>query len=182
MHRRYHDRAPGARGHARRDDTAPRQDAAAAVLALQGSAGNQAVGALLARVPAGAPEKTERPEGAARVTLGDIGTIQVESVQLPPSGGGRGGPGGGGKGKPPVGELILTSRVGPHSSALLRASADGRAMDGRVEFRGDDLRLELTKAIVASYQVSTVDEGRTEHWTLDAEAVEFVTRQPEGGP
>ena len=163
----------------RRDDAAPRQDAAATMLALQQSAGNQAVGALLARAPDGEPGKTERPEGTAQVTLGGIGTIQVQSVQLPASTGGAGsGSGGRRREKPAGGQLTFTSRVGPHSSALVRASAEGKGMNGRVDFPGG-LHLELSNALVSSYQVSKADDGDTETWTIEVESIEFVTRQPE---
>lgn len=182
MQRRDHGRAPGGHGTTRRDETAPRRDVAATLLALQESAGNQAVGALLARVPAEGPDATRQPEGAAKVTLGGIGTIPVEAVQLPASRGvGGAGPGRGGRqrDKAPGGELIVTSKVGPHSSALLRASTDGTRMDGRVEFNGRELRLELANAVVAAYNVSTADGGKTESWTLDVESIEFATPQPE---
>ena len=83
MQRRDHARAPGEPGRRHRDDPAPRQDVAAAMLALQPerreSGGRRAPGA----DTDGDPGKTERPEGAAQVTLAGIGTIQVQSVQLP---------------------------------------------------------------------------------------------------
>ena len=41
------------------------------------------------------------------------------------------------------------------------------------------LDLELSNALVSSYQVSKADDGDTETWTLEVESIEFVTRQPE---
>jgi hypothetical protein len=83
--------------------------------------------------------------------------------------------------KPPVGPLVFTSRVGPHSSALLKASTDGKVMSGRVEFHGSEVRLELTNAMVASYQVSAAGEGQTESWTLDVESIRHLAPQPDNG-
>jgi hypothetical protein len=51
-------------------------------------------------------------------------------------------------------------------------------MNGQVDFP-TALHLELSNAIVSSYQVSRADDGDTETWTLDVESIEFVARQPE---
>ena len=148
------------------------------MLALQQSAGNQAVGALLARTPAGDPGKTERPEGTAQVTLGGIGTIQVQSVELPASAVGTGSSSRRRRDeKPAGGQLTFTSKIGPHSTGLVRASAEGRKSNGRVDYPG--LRLELSNAVVSSYQASKIEGRETETWTLEVESIEFVTRQPE---
>ena len=103
MHER--DRARGPEEIDRREPEAQplRPDAAEGVLALQRSAGNQAVGAMLARSPDGgtpkAPDKKpETPAAAgARATLPGIGTIAIQSAQLSQLGGpsGSGGAGSG---------------------------------------------------------------------------------------
>jgi hypothetical protein len=177
-HHQHHGRPPDGRRDPGRADAAPREDAAQAVIALQRSAGNQAVGALLARAPKEDPRTPEAPEGPTVVTLGDIGPIRVVSVQLPAPTTGGAGPGSGKGREMFAGQLIVTAKVGPHSAAIARANVDGRAMDGVIEF-GSGLRIKLTKAMVASYQVSGGDREASETWTLDAQGVEFVTRQPE---
>lgn len=182
MSRRAHGRAPREPGEARPDQAAPRQDPANALLALQQAGGNQAVGALLARAPSADPKTTEKPAGAALVTLGDIGTIPVGSIRLPAAAP----PGGSGSGgrrpeRSTRGEIQITSKGGAHSPALHRASMEGTAMSGRVDFADPGFHVLLTNAIVASFHVSASQEAHDESWTLDVESIEFVTQEPDGG-
>jgi type VI protein secretion system component Hcp len=128
------------------------------------------------------PESPRRPSGP-RAPHGSrweaSARSRLQSVQLPASTGGAGsGSGGRRREKPAGGQLTFTSRVGPHSSALFRASTEGKGMNGQVDFP-TALHLELSNAIVSSYQVSRADDGDTETWTLDVESIEFVARQPE---
>src|SRR3954466_8270344 len=115
MDSRLHDepRPPRAdeRDDARRPVEPLREVAADHVLALQRSAGNQAVSALLARAPAPAQpkEKAESAGGSgARVTLPGIGTIAVESVGLDAPGAGTGGA----SAHESVRQIMFTSRQG----------------------------------------------------------------------
>jgi type VI protein secretion system component Hcp len=164
LRRRAGDAAPG-----------PRQPVAQ-LLALQRSAGNRAVSALLARspdtaVPADAKgTKASRP----RATLTGIGTIPLLSVSLDP-GRGAGRPGGrGGSGRETFQEIVVSSRLGPHSTQLSKAVLDGTAMDVEIVMpRGKSaVRLRLKGAIVSSYSTSSGDDSAIESWTLNFSAME----------
>ncbi len=169
----------------RRPDEQPLEPAPAdKVLALQRSAGNQAVSAFLARSPDDAKTKekpkTETAEASgARATLSGIGTIALLSVSFGRVGSPVGGSGGGREGQPNPRELILASRVGEHSAKLLKALIDGRPMAVEVIVPGADstLRLELTGAIVSNYNKSGEGENATESWTLDFESIEQHGRE-----
>src|SRR5688572_8165504 len=134
------DQAPRGRRadeHDRRErDESPRRPVAERVLALQRSAGNRAVSDLLAR----SPDAKEAEKGAAaglRVTLPGIGTIPLLSVSFGASSG-RGGPGSGSGKAPAVREIGLSSKVGEHSSKLLKASLDGQPMDAEIILPGQE--------------------------------------------
>jgi type VI protein secretion system component Hcp len=160
----------------------PRSDVAETMLALQRSAGNQAVSALVARSPAG-DEKESAKGGGARATLADIGTIQLLSVSFPTSA-----PAGTGRsadreqGEPTVRELVLTSRAGEHSPKLARAASDGKTMEVEVIVSGRKaMRLKLTGAVVSSYQMSGGGQPEEiETWTLDFQAIEQTFEEGEG--
>src|SRR3954467_580398 len=145
--------------------------AAERLLALQRSAGNRAVGAALARAP-DTKEKPQAPAGTGyTATLPGIGTIELQSLSLTsrqPPGGGTGGIGGENSPR----EMMLTSKVGEHSSKLQQALADGHAMDVEVVMSGG-VKLTLKAAIVSSYSVSTGGaDGQLESWTLNFEAID----------
>src|SRR4051794_7214738 len=91
------------------------------VLELQRSVGNRAVAALVARdpKPGAAPAKERHYE----VKFPDIGTIEVLSWSWGESGRGR--HGSGGTGRVTSNELNFSSEVGPHSAALMNATASG---------------------------------------------------------
>jgi hypothetical protein len=163
----------------------------AALLALQRSAGNRAVGALLARdaapTDAGKPQTTE-----FSVLMPSIGTIPVLSYQFslgkrrpedeeaPKEGkpGAKPDPG-------PPGEIKLVSEEGPHSAALMRESLDGRAQDVVVTAArgGASLKLRCQGALVSSYSISPRGEDRPplETWTLNCAAIksEFTKDEKE---
>ena len=142
------------------------------VLALQRSAGNRAVAALLARAP-DTKEKAPAPEATgSRVTLSDIGTIALESVswgeqrvKSPPE-----------REEDKSGEIHLSSVVGSHSPRLLNAATNGTPMDAEVVITsgGRTMRLKLKSAIVASYHQGSGGEGSVETWTLNYASAEWV--------
>jgi Type VI secretion system effector, Hcp len=152
----------------RKPDSTPATDN---VLALQRSAGNHAVTALLARSPdVTKPREEEKSAAAAgaRATLPGIGTIALLSVDF----GGRRPTGREGE-EPPVREIVLSSKSGEHSAKLSKAALDGKPMEVEVIVpRGrSTLRLKLKGAIVSSYSTSG-GEDPVESWTLDFESME----------
>jgi hypothetical protein len=168
----------------RRADEQPlRSEAADRVLALQRSAGNQAVSALLARSPDGATEEKDKTESAGasglRATLPGIGTIPLLSFGSSargPSVGSGGGSHGDDK-APTFREMVFSSRVGEHSPKLFKANIDGKPMEVEVIVpRGrSTLRLKLKGAIVSNYNSSGAGDDPTESWTLNFESVEQST-------
>src|SRR5215210_621487 len=180
---RHHERArkdPARSEDERRPDV---PGPAADVLALQRTAGNRAVGALLARQPKPAAPKEKPKEPAPvtgnRVVFPGIGTIPVESVQM---GGGRNitNPSGTGSGReggaPAISEIVITSLQGEHSTALFRASLDGKGADVEVilESGKQKMVLKLKNALVSSYSVSGHGGDKPlESWTLNFTAIEF---------
>ena len=163
---------------------APRQAAADRVLALQSTAGNRAVAAMLAREPdapvqadaKGAPkDKPPAAPSGPHIVLGGIGAIALEgwSMATPRA------PGGGGTGRdrdrdaPPPQEFQITTRAGAHSSELMRAATQGKAMDGEfVLQRG--MKIILKGAMITSYNVSGSDKDQIEVWTINVSSAEFV--------
>jgi hypothetical protein len=151
------------------------------VLALQRSAGNRAVSALLARSPDATKSKEDEKGAAAAgasAKLSGIGTIPLLSVSFDVNRtpGGRGGEGG----APPPQEIVFFSKIGEHSAKLTQAAIDGRPMEVEVILPGggSTVRLKLTGAIVSSYSKSGGDPGATESWTLNFQSLEH-TREGE---
>jgi len=143
------------------------------LFALQRSAGNRAVSAMLARAPdtaAPTDDKGAKTTSGPRATLPGIGTIALMSINLD-VGGGAGG--GGGGGSESVREITITSRQGPHSTKLHKAALDGNAMDVVISLpRGEKtVRLSLKGAIVSSYRPSNSEGEAIESWTLDFSAI-----------
>ena len=154
----------------------PEQSAAERVLALQRSAGNQAVTGLLARdTKPKEKEKTAAP--GAQATLSGIGTIALRSVSFPPQAGRPGDPKDGPR------ELVFTSDVGEHSAKLMRASLDGKAMTVEIVMPGG-MTLKLEGAIVGSYSTSSGGGGRDEleSWTLNFASIEQQPGAAEAEP
>jgi hypothetical protein len=182
------DRAPGERrrgGLDRREagESRRRPPAADRVLALQRSAGNQAVSALLARSPDATKRKDDEKGAAAagaRATLSGIGTIPLLSVNFGVT---RAPTGRGEEGKAPTPqEIVFSSKVGEHSTKLNKAVLDGQPMEVEVILPagGSTLRLKLKGAIVSSYSTSGGEGSATETWALNVQSLEH-TREGEPG-
>jgi hypothetical protein len=138
---------------------------AARIIALQRTVGNQAVAAMLAREAA---PKQEPAPGLA--ILDGIGTIPLESVSL-------GEVHKGGSREKPVTtrEVNVMSKQGAHSSALQRASIDGKPFEVELLI-GDKVRVKLHKAMISSFSMSGHGgDGPMDSWTLNAESIEFIT-------
>jgi len=135
--------------------------------ALQRSAGNRSVSALLAREPEPqADEKTKVTAGPGGLaTLSEIGAIPLQSVSMP--GSPLPGTGGGGNmRKPPVTtQLSFTSTTGDHSAKLFRALSDGTSMSVDVLMSAGP-HLTITGAVISSYQVSGSGDAPAESWSL----------------
>lgn len=136
------------------------------VLALQRSAGNQAVSAMLARAPKDEP-KEAAPAGPTVQGKG-IGTIALDSVSLDTSrllGTGT-------KNRDLPKDISVTSHLGGHSSQLAQAAAHGTPL-GDIEIRiphgKTTVVLTVSNAMVGSYQVS----GESESWQLVGDAISF---------
>jgi hypothetical protein len=177
-HRLRRSRRPEELDRRRTDDAPAESGTADRVLALQRSAGNQAVSAFLARSPDAKPKEDEKTEAAgARVTLPDIGTIPLLSVSF-----NAGSPVTGGSGRrerdrekeKAGGEIAFTSRAGEHSSKLSRAMLAGKGMAVELIMPGGKgtLRLKLEGALVASSRTSGEGENAIESWTLNFESME----------
>jgi hypothetical protein len=170
------DRASGRRrpDERRRDDATPEplrpEDR---VLALQRSAGNRAVGALLARDTA-KPEQEQKAAGA-RATLSGIGTIALVSVSF---GANRSPPGAdAGRGEDAkIREILVSSKHGEHSPKLSKALLDGTSMDVEVIVPSgkSTVRVKLKGAIVSAYSTSGDGDGAMESWTLDFQSMEHT--------
>jgi hypothetical protein len=146
------------------------------VLALQRSAGNRSVSALLARDPdAPAPEEEATPMsagGAGVVTLGDVGAIPVSSATLGSPQEPSGHMGGGSTGRSSTREMSFTSSVGEHSPKLLKAVNDGTAMP--VDVAVAAFHVTLTGAIVSRYSTSSGGDTPVESWSLGFTSSDFV--------
>ena len=164
---------------ARRPREAPEREPepiAAELLALQRSAGNRAVAAILAR-DAKAPPKPKEDKAAPpkpagpHVMIDGIGVIPLESFQW----GSQRGPGGHGGGQPQATEMQLSSKIGPHSTDLFRATLSGEARDAEIVHptKDGELRIKLKGAMVSSYSVSGEGKDAMESWTLNFTGVEF---------
>jgi hypothetical protein len=179
MHRRDQGRRREELDGRRADDHPLRRSEADKVLALQRSAGNQAVSGLLARSPDTAEPKTEGAEGT-RATLSGIGTIPLLSASFGMGnapGGSTSGRREGGKGPR---EIVLVSKVGEHSAKLVKATADGNPMAVEV-ILASGVRLKLKGALVSRYSTSGEGPDALESWTLDFESLEQSREGGESG-
>ncbi len=127
------------------------------VHALQRSAGNRAVSALLAREPDDAtPADTRKADsGIGVVTLTGIGAIPVLSVSLGPERRPAGPSGGGASGDRDTKTQTATfsSRVGEHSVKLAQAVAAGTPVAGDIAISGAVV-FKLAGAFLTSYSMS----------------------------
>jgi hypothetical protein len=123
------------------------------VLALQRSAGNQAVAAMLARDPIAEETKGggKKETAVGHVKLAGIGQIEVSSFTV-----------GGSSGK--ATEYTFTSAVGSHSAKLIQAMIDGKAVDAEIDVQG--MKLKLTKVHISSYSSTSVEGEPLETFTL----------------
>jgi type VI protein secretion system component Hcp len=169
----------------RRSQEAPEREPepiAAELFALQRSAGNRAVAAMLARDakaparPKGDKAAPPKPAGP-HVTIEGIGVIPLESFQW----GSQRGPGGHGGGQPHVTEMQFSSQLGPHSNDLFRATLSGEAHDAEIVYptKDGELRIKLKGAMVSSYSTSGEGKDAMESWTLNFTGVEF--KRPKDG-
>ena len=141
------------------------------VLALQRSAGNRAVSAVLAREPAPADAKAP-PAAAATAMLSGIGTIPLLSVNLD-AGRGLQGPVGRGADRDAQGprEIVVTSHHGKHSSLLAKAAVSGGPMTVEITMAQGKLKLTLENALISNYSTSGGSEGAIESWALNFSAM-----------
>jgi hypothetical protein len=160
-----------------------------ALLALQRTAGNRAVGAMLARDIKSAVEPADAKQDAApsgpHVIVPGIGAIPVESYSMsvgkpvsPPSGSrGEEAPK---KDKDkkddelPGGDISFTSLQGAHSADLFRWSLQGPAKDiVIVAPRGaTTMRITLKGALITSINVSK-GQPPVESWSVNCTAMKF---------
>ena len=148
--------------------------------ALQRSAGNRSVSALLAREPDDAQPEDSRtsdpPKSAAGgvATLDGIGAIPLLSVTIGAPGGSFGFGGGGATGRSVPNQLMCTSAVGDHSPKLNQAVATGASMAADVLI-GTAFHLALAGAMVSSYSASGAGgDAPTESWSLVFESSKKV--------
>ena len=159
------------------------------LLALQRTAGNRAVGAMLARdtkTAEPADTKEAAPTGNYVIFPG-IGNIPVFSIQMPSS---RNQPPtgdvAGEREKPkddkkdgdlPGGDVHFSGPQGKHSTALFKEQLTGQAKDLVVVIGGGKVRITLKNALITAYSVSG-DSGTgqpNEAWTVNCTAMKFET-------
>jgi hypothetical protein len=163
--RRWHDEEREAQERDQPVATAAPISHAARMLALQRTAGNHAVAAMLARDAA----PKQEPAHALAIVEG-LGTIPLESVAL-----GEAHKGGSREKPVTTREVGVMSKRGDHSMALQLASQNGTAFEVELLI-GEKLRVKLHKALIVSFSVNgRGGEGPMESWTLNAESIEFVT-------
>ena len=173
MRKRRSERDPDEAERPRSDQPERRADTAEAMLALQRSAGNRAVSALVA------PSPDDKKDEAGHAKLEGIGTIALLSASLPVSRSGTAGSGGD-REQSSAHELVLSSRLGEHSAKLVRAAGDGQAMEVEIVMGKTGMRMKLTGAIVSSYQTSGEGPDALESWTLNFTAIERTTDEAKG--
>jgi hypothetical protein len=138
---------------------------AEAVLALQRSAGNRAVGALLARAPeegaVAEPEAASKDAGA-RCTISGIGTMELASYSAGPEFGGTGRTGG----PPPPLLISATTKQGKHTPKLMEAVANATRHSVELVDRG--MTWAGKEGLLLSYQSVDNAPGGEPHeaWAL----------------
>ena len=148
------------------------------VLALQRSAGNQAVSAILARAPADKDKEKEAAATGPTATVASIGTIPLNSVGIDV--GRLAGGAGGAKQRELPREVSLSSQLGRHSAELARAAASGTPL-GDVEIRiprgKTTVVLTVKNAMVSDYRTS----GESESWQITGDSIAFRVEGDEAG-
>ena len=143
----------------------PAQERPAVAPALPLGVRNHALAAMLARDATKEKPKETKPAEVtgSRVVFPDL-TVPIDSMQWA-SGGGR-------PGEDQPSEITFTSKVGAHSSDLMRASLQGKAQDVEVFMGG--MKIKLKGAMVSSYSTSSGHEKEPmESWTLNFQGVAF---------
>jgi hypothetical protein len=139
------------------------------LLRLQQTAGNRAVGRLLARQPVGTPDRPDPVEDAPKqrqstVKIPDIGTLPVVSLSWATNGG-----------RPS--DVAISTQTGEHSPALMRAAAAGAPLgDVEITVWGGRVII-LHDCIISSYKTGgSGGDGRPgamETWTLNYGSIEY---------
>ena len=171
MGQRVGQRRPGEEEERLADEPQAPAKPAEQLIALQRSAGNRAVTAMLGREATAEPADTRRqPARTGRyAVLEGIGTIPLLSASLDTAR--MGGSGSGGRSdKLDVKEIHLSSAVGPHSPDLDRAASAGPPMDVEIVL-GPKVRLKLKGALISSYSAS----AEVESWSLNFASIRVVT-------
>jgi hypothetical protein len=136
-----------------RPESTERPPPAHDVLALQRSAGNRAVSALLAREP-----KPEEPP-AATAALSKIGVIPLLSFSHEQGSIGRQRP------KNDLGAITCVSQVANHSSDLQKAVFAGTIMDAEIVHK-TGFKIERKDVTLSSYSAANDEGAPTETWTI----------------
>jgi hypothetical protein len=164
--RRFDDQERAAQERDKPVITAAPVSTAARMLALQRTAGNRAVAAMLAREAA--PKQEPAP---AVAFIGGLGSVPLVSLAL-----GTQHKGGDREHPSTSRDIPVMAKQGEFSSALALASQRGDVFEVEL-FVGDKVRIKLHKAMIASF--STADghggDGPMDSWTFNAESMEFVT-------
>lgn len=141
------------------------------MLTLQRSAGNRAVGVLLARAPEVADAK---PEAAgkdvdARCTVSGVGTMELASYSVGPEYGNA--PGAGGHPRPASLLISATTMEGKHTPNLMRALATGSRHAVELVDRG--MTTVGVNGLFLNYQTFEGPRGeRGETWTVRVDVPE----------
>ena len=175
MHRSgEHERPPKDRERSRTSPAPPAPlTAADRVLALQGSAGNRAVRALLARDEAQAEPEDVPATAGARAVLTGVGPIDLVSFNFDAlrldKGQKRTGP--------TKGHCV--SRSGAHSEKLHKLVLAGGTTDADISM-AQGTRVTFKAAVVPDYAVSSDTGAMVETWTLVSDSVQIGTGATSG--
>jgi hypothetical protein len=154
---------------------------AARVLALQRTAGNRAVAAMIARDD-GTVELAPKPEvlNSNHAIVAGVGTFPIMSWSI----GSRSRDTGDAKAPPPVPEVSVTSESGDHSAKLMLATATGEPIPSvtivMVRAGKAYLRLTITKAYLTSFSTgpSRGDLKPMDQWTVKGEKLNWEYSEP----
>jgi len=141
----------------RRDERAPeRPKPIHNVLALQRTAGNQAVAAMLARQPVVAETTggTAKQQELGMVKVTKIGVIPILSFSMGSSSG---------RGHEAT-DYSFMSAVGTHSAKLMEALMSGTVVDAEVDVKS--FKLKIAGALVSQYSSGDSQGEPIEHWSL----------------
>lgn len=186
-----HEREPSRR----RDEPAARGEEQLphhALLALQQTAGNRAVGAMLARDTTAEAEPMDAKQEAApsgpHVIVPGIGAIPVMSYSMSvnnreqaPSGSREEKPKDKDKDELPGGDVYFSSVQGEHSTNLFQWSLKGPAKDLVIVVPkgASTMRITLKGALISSFTISK-DQPPVEGWSVNCTAMKFEFIQPSG--